>query len=88
MERKHPWDHSHDWRNKVKAGELGDCLLTSQPTPVQCGGSQGTQGGFLPTSEPGQALTEGIGLRARLPGSWLKAATSSAGQDERVKGMS
>lgn len=88
MKRKHPGDHSHDWGKKVKAGELGACLVTSQPIPVQCSGLQGTQGGLLPTSEPGQALTEGIGLRARLAGSWPEAATSSAGRDESAKGMS
>ena len=72
----------------MKAGELGACLRMSRPIPVQHGGREGAQGGLLPTAEPGQVLTEGTGLRARLPGSWLKAATSSVGQDERVKGMS
>lgn len=86
--RKRPGDHSHDWGKKVKAGELGACLVTSQPIPVQCSGLQGVQGGLLPTSEPGQALTEGTGLRARLSGSGPKAATSSAGGDESTKGMS
>lgn len=51
-------DDSHDWYKKVRATEQGVYLLTSQPIPVQRGGSQGPQGGLLPTLEPDQALTE------------------------------
>lgn len=31
MERKYPWDHSHVWCKKVRAGELGACC---QPRPA------------------------------------------------------
>ena len=87
MERKYPWDHSHAWCKKVRAGELRACCLTKPAHPRPAWWQPGPTGRPFAHLGGRPGSDRRIGLMVCLPGPWVKAATTLVGQDERAKGM-